>query len=65
LKNLGTDGSILLRSVSVDRIHLAQDRNQQLAVELSYISSVSIKCRKFLSQLRNYQLLKEDPAPKG
>jgi hypothetical protein len=44
---------------------LAQDRNQQLGVELSYISLVSIKCRKFLSQLRNYQLLKKDPAPKG
>jgi hypothetical protein len=40
-------------------IHLAQDRNQQLAVELSYISLVSIKCREFLGQLRNYQLFKK------
>jgi len=48
-----------------DRVHLAQDRNQQLAVELSYISSVSIKCREFLRQLRNHQLLKKDPAPRA
>jgi hypothetical protein len=44
---------------------LVQDRNQQLVVELSYISSVSMKCREFLGQLRNHQLLKKDPAPKG
>jgi len=72
LKNLGTDGSVLLRCIfketergSADKIHVAQHMNQQLAVELSHKSSVSIKCREFLGQLRNYQLLKKDPAPKG
>jgi len=72
LENLGTEGSILLRSIfketergCVDRIHLAQDRNQQVAFELGYKSSVSIKCREFLGQLRNYQLSRKDPAPKG
>jgi hypothetical protein len=44
---------------SVDRIHLNKDRNQQLAVELSYNPLGSIICREFLGQLRNYQLLKE------
>jgi len=72
LKNLGTGGSILLRCIfketesgCVDKIHLAQDRNQLLAGELSYKSSVSIKCREFLGQLRNYQPLRKDPASKG
>lgn len=72
MKNLGTDESILLRCIFKEterghenRIHLAQDRNQQMADELSYKSSVSVKCREFLGQLRNYQLLRKDPALKG
>lgn len=50
---------IEIRWKGVDCIHLSQDRNQGLAVEIGTEPKCSIECREYHSQVGKYQLLKE------